>query len=141
MGKRLRYLFGVLAVLIFGLVWGLVVSSYREHQLQQEYREDIYFQTAIQLKWNVTILRALRQNKIAESIRYHEELVNTNLILLSDYGKDSTREYQKLIYDILAFTRDYRNQYKGPDVTSDVSNVLGKALALPGVDEKKEIRD
>ncbi len=104
LGSSIRLaLISIISIVLGGaIVFGFM------HKNQEELNELRYLDRAIDLKWNITILKAIKDNKVDNAIKYHEKLIETTLVELSSYGADSTMEYESQIVPIIDMAKSYK---------------------------------
>ena len=91
---------------IFTFLAGCLVASlgyfFYEQEIDLKRNEERYFEQALQLKWHMIAISALRKNEIKKLEKYQIEGAKTLLTVLDHYGQDSTTElYKEKIREIV----------------------------------------
>jgi hypothetical protein len=84
-----------------------IYSGYKE-KLQQN--EDRYFELALQVKWNILTLKELEKFNYTEVEKIQNEQMESNLIILKNYGIDSNNAHKIQINEILKMAESYKEK-------------------------------
>lgn len=95
--------------IIFSALCAFSGFKYAQTSLQKELTEELYYHNALELKQHVAFLKALQEKRYDTSARWHENFMDTNLVVLETYGQDSSGKYKRQVTNIISEAKKYKD--------------------------------